>query len=104
MDLMAAIRLSGSRRLRPILMTTLTTVLGLFPLSLGLGEGGEAQAPLARVVIGGLLSSTLITLVLIPVVYSIFERRLKGGLSLAGMRRALGGKGKAAPAAQGGGS
>jgi HAE1 family hydrophobic/amphiphilic exporter-1 len=75
MPLADAIRLAGSRRLRPILMTTLTTVLGLLPLSFGLGEGGEAQAPLARVVIGGLLSSTLITLVLIPVVYSVFERR-----------------------------
>ncbi|MCR4440350.1 MAG: efflux RND transporter permease subunit [bacterium] len=70
-----AIRTSGSRRLRPILMSTLTTVLGLLPLSLGLGEGGEAQAPLARVVIGGLLSSTLVTLVLIPVVYSVFEEK-----------------------------
>jgi len=76
MSLMEAIRLSGSRRLRPILMTTLTTALALLPLSFGLGEGGETQAPLARVVIGGLLSSTLITLVLIPVVYSIFEQRL----------------------------
>lgn len=76
MALMEAITVSGSRRLRPILMTTLTTVLGLLPLSFGLGEGGETQAPLARVVIGGLLSSTLITLVLIPVVYSIFEQRL----------------------------
>jgi HAE1 family hydrophobic/amphiphilic exporter-1 len=75
MSVVDAIRLSGSRRLRPILMTTLTTVLGLLPLSFGLGEGGEAQAPLARVVIGGLLSSTLITLVLIPVVYSIFEQK-----------------------------
>ncbi|HUT63145.1 MAG TPA: efflux RND transporter permease subunit, partial [Anaerolineae bacterium] len=75
MTLMEAISLAGSRRLRPILMTTLTTGLGLFPLSLGLGEGGEAQAPLARVVIGGLLSSALITLVLIPVVYSIFEQK-----------------------------
>ncbi|MDZ7375405.1 MAG: efflux RND transporter permease subunit, partial [candidate division KSB1 bacterium] len=74
--LMEAITLSGSRRLRPILMTTLTTVLGLLPLSFGLGEGGETQAPLARVVIGGLLSSTLITLVLIPVVYSIFEQKI----------------------------
>jgi len=77
LPLMEAIRLSGSRRLRPILMTTFTTVLGLLPLSFGLGEGGEAQAPLARVVIGGLLSSTLITLILIPVVYSIFEQRLR---------------------------
>jgi HAE1 family hydrophobic/amphiphilic exporter-1 len=58
-------------------MTTLTTVLGLLPLSFGLGEAGETQAPLARVVIGGLLSSTLITLVLVPVVYSIFEGKLK---------------------------
>jgi len=74
---MQAVSLAGSRRLRPILMTTLTTVLGLLPLSLGLGEGGETQAPLARVVIGGLTSSTLITLVLVPVIYSIFEQRLK---------------------------
>jgi HAE1 family hydrophobic/amphiphilic exporter-1 len=77
MGLVEAIRLSGSRRLRPILMTTLTTVLGLLPLAIGLGEGGETQAPLARVVIGGLLSSTLITLVLVPVVYAIFEQRLR---------------------------
>lgn len=77
MALTDAVLLGGSRRLRPILMTTLTTVLGLVPLSFGLGEGGEAQAPLARVVIGGLVSSTLITLVLIPVVYSIFEQKLR---------------------------
>ncbi len=77
MDLTEAVMVAGSRRLRPILMTTLTTVLGLLPLSFGLGEGGEAQAPLARVVIGGLLSSTLITLVLVPVMYSVLERRLK---------------------------
>jgi len=77
MDLMEAVKIAGARRLRPILMTASTTVLGLLPLSLGLGEGGEAQAPLARVVIGGLISSTLITLVLIPVVYSIFEQKLR---------------------------
>ncbi|MBN1293670.1 MAG: efflux RND transporter permease subunit [Candidatus Latescibacteria bacterium] len=77
MELMEAIKTAGSRRLRPILMTTLTTVLGLLPLSLGLGEGGETQSPLARVVIGGLLSSTIITLVLIPVVYSLFEQKHK---------------------------
>ncbi|MBN1154724.1 efflux RND transporter permease subunit [candidate division KSB1 bacterium] len=75
MSLMEAITTAGVRRLRPILMTTITTVLGLIPLSLGLGEGGEAQAPMARVVIGGLTSSTLITLVLIPVVYSLFEQK-----------------------------
>jgi HAE1 family hydrophobic/amphiphilic exporter-1 len=68
-----AVLMAGSRRLRPILMTTVTTVLGLLPMSLGLGEGGELQAPLARVVVGGLTSSTLITLVVIPVVYFTLE-------------------------------
>ncbi|MBN2093400.1 efflux RND transporter permease subunit [candidate division KSB1 bacterium] len=76
MPMMEAIKVAGSRRLRPILMTTLTTVLGLLPLSFGFGEGGEAQAPMARVVIGGLTSSTLITLVLVPVVYSVFEQKI----------------------------
>ena len=64
---------AGRRRLRPILMTTLTTILGLLPLALGIGEGADAQAPLARAVIGGLAGSTLITLVLIPAVYSVFH-------------------------------
>ncbi|MCU0610801.1 MAG: efflux RND transporter permease subunit [Candidatus Eisenbacteria bacterium] len=75
MPLAQAITTAGARRLRPILMTTLTTVLGLLPLSIGLGEGGETQAPMARVVIGGLLSSMLITLVVIPVIYTLFEQR-----------------------------
>ena len=73
MPLREAIEEAGRRRLRPILMTMLTTVLALVPLALGLGEGGEAQAPMARVVIGGLLSSSLITLVFVPVLYSLFE-------------------------------
>ncbi len=62
---------AGRRRLRPILMTSLTTVLGLMPLALGIGEGADAQAPLARAVVGGLLFSTLVTLVLVPAVYSL---------------------------------
>ncbi|MCH8494682.1 MAG: efflux RND transporter permease subunit [Balneolales bacterium] len=60
---------AGKLRLRPILMTTATTILGLLPLSFGVGTGGEIQASLARVVIGGLTASTVITLVFIPVVY-----------------------------------
>ncbi|ALP51758.1 acriflavin resistance protein [Candidatus Tenderia electrophaga] len=67
----AAVAEAGRRRLRPVLMTTCTTILALLPLALGIGEGADAQAPLARVVVGGLLSSTLITLALIPVVYSL---------------------------------
>ena len=77
MPIREAIEEAGRRRLRPILMTALTTILGLVPLALGLGEGGEAQAPMARAVIGGLLSSTLITLVFVPVVYSIFEAHIR---------------------------
>lgn len=68
-----AIAEAGRRRLRPILMTTSTTMLGLLPLALGIGEGADAQAPLARAVVGGLIGSTLITLVLIPAVYSLFH-------------------------------
>jgi len=73
MGLREAIEEAGRRRLRPILMTALTTMLGLLPLAIGFGEGGEAQAPLARTVIGGLGSAALITLVVVPVVYSLFE-------------------------------
>lgn len=69
---------AGRLRLRPILMTTLTTVLGLLPLAVGLGAGAEIQASLARVVIGGLTASTMITLIIIPVfylsVYTLMER------------------------------
>lgn len=70
----AAIAEAGRRRLRPILMTTLTTVLGLLPLALGIGEGADAQAPLGRAVIGGLVASTLITLFFVPVVYKLLHR------------------------------
>jgi HAE1 family hydrophobic/amphiphilic exporter-1 len=76
MQLREAVEEGGRRRLRPILMTTLTTVLALTPMAIGLGEGSELQAPMARVVIGGLLVSTLITLVFIPTLYTILEERV----------------------------
>lgn len=72
-----AVVTAGMRRMRPILMTTITTVLGLAPMAFGIGEGSELQAPMARVVIGGLATSTLITLVLIPVLYVAFEEFAK---------------------------
>jgi HAE1 family hydrophobic/amphiphilic exporter-1 len=72
-----AVAEAGRRRLRPILMTTLTTIFALLPLALGIGEGADAQAPLARAVVGGLSGSTLITLVLIPAVYSLFHPESK---------------------------
>ncbi|HOT26625.1 MAG TPA: efflux RND transporter permease subunit [Candidatus Ozemobacteraceae bacterium] len=72
MDLDSALIEAGRDRFRPVLMTALTTILGLGPLALGWGEGGEVQAPMARVVIGGLLCATIISLTIIPVVYSLF--------------------------------
>jgi HAE1 family hydrophobic/amphiphilic exporter-1 len=68
----AAIREAAALRLRPILITTATTVLGLLPLALGYGAGAEVQRPLAVTVIGGLTASTLLTLVVIPAVYALF--------------------------------
>jgi HAE1 family hydrophobic/amphiphilic exporter-1 len=73
-----AVELGGRTRLRPILMTSIATMLGLVPMAIGIGEGGELQAPLARVVIGGLLTSTLVTLVLVPAVYTLFEEGWSG--------------------------
>lgn len=68
-----AILVAGPTRLRPILMTASTTILGLLPMALGIAEGSEMQAPMAIVVIGGLLLSTVLTLVFIPVVYTLFD-------------------------------
>jgi len=65
---------AGSVRLRPILMTTMTTVLGLIPMALGLGEGAEIRTPMAITVIAGLLSSTFLTLVVVPTIYSLLDR------------------------------
>ena len=72
---LAAIVEAGEARLRPILMTTLTTALGLLPMAIGLGEGSEVRTPMAITVIGGLLVSTLLTLIVIPVMYSLMDRK-----------------------------
>lgn len=69
-----AIVQAGSVRLRPILMTTSTTVLGLLPMALGVGEGAEVRTPMAITVVAGLISATLLTLVIIPTVYSLMDR------------------------------
>ncbi|MEO0997850.1 MAG: efflux RND transporter permease subunit, partial [Pseudomonadota bacterium] len=69
-----AITEAAAARLRPILMTTLTTMLGLLPMAIGFGEGSEVRAPMAITVIGGLLTSTLLTLIVIPVIYSLLDR------------------------------
>jgi HAE1 family hydrophobic/amphiphilic exporter-1 len=68
-----AIILGGSQRIRPILMTSLTTILALLPLTIGIGESASLRAPMAMAVIGGLVSSTLLTLVVIPCVYWVFD-------------------------------
>ncbi len=70
-----AIMEAGEARLRPILMTSLTTALGLLPMAIGFGEGSEVRSPMAITVIGGLLVSTLLTLLVIPVVYSLMDRK-----------------------------
>ena len=69
-----ALRKAGEVRLRPIMMTTATTVLGLLPMAIGLGEGSELRSPMALTVIGGLLSSTALTLLIIPAVYRMLDR------------------------------
>lgn len=80
----AALLQAGQVRLRPILMTTLTTVLGLIPMALGWGEGAEIRAPMAIAVMGGLLFSALLTLFFIPAVYELVDRRsLRGGAAAA---------------------
>ena len=68
-----AIIQAGTTRLRPILMTTSAMVMGMVPLALGLGEGGEQSAPMAHAVIGGVITSTLLTLVVVPVIFTLLD-------------------------------
>ena len=78
LPLKEAIIVSGKNRLRPVLMTATTTVIALLPMALGIGEGAEFMSPLAKAVTGGLTIGTFLTLIFIPVMYSIFETRIKG--------------------------
>jgi predicted RND superfamily exporter protein len=73
-DAQSAALTAGATRLRPVLMTALAMILGMLPMSLGLGEGGEQNAPLGRAVIGGLLVATVFTLFFVPVMYSLLRR------------------------------
>jgi HAE1 family hydrophobic/amphiphilic exporter-1 len=64
---------AGRTRLRPIMMTTLAMIFGMLPLAFGLGAGAEMRAPMARAVVGGLITSTLLTLLVVPVMYTLLE-------------------------------
>jgi multidrug efflux pump subunit AcrB len=75
MDAVQAALAAGMTRLRPVLMTAMAMIIGMLPMSLGLGEGGEQNAPLGRAVIGGLLCATLSTLFFVPVMYSLLRRQ-----------------------------
>ena len=79
LDALSAALEAGRTRVRPVLMTALAMIIGMLPMSLGLGEGGEQNAPLGRAVIGGLFVATLTTLLFVPIVYS----RLRGGPTTA---------------------
>ena len=72
-----AVIMGGKSRLRPVLMTSLTTVLGMLPMAMGLGEGSEIWQPMGISVVGGLLMSTLITLFIVPSLYAMLENRME---------------------------
>jgi HAE1 family hydrophobic/amphiphilic exporter-1 len=72
-----AIIRGGKTRLKPILMTSFTTIFGLLPMAIGVGAGSELRAPLGRAVVGGLLTSSFVTLILIPTIYWLVESRIR---------------------------
>jgi len=77
LELKEAVRRAGQTRLRPVLMTAFTTIFALMPMAFGKGQGSEVWNPLGLTIMGGLLVSTLVTLVLVPTMYSILEARVK---------------------------
>jgi HAE1 family hydrophobic/amphiphilic exporter-1 len=77
LELHAAVVTAGRTRLRPILMTSLTTMMALVPMAIGLGEGAEMRSPMAIAVISGLLASTFLTLIFVPTIYTIIEERIQ---------------------------
>jgi HAE1 family hydrophobic/amphiphilic exporter-1 len=83
LDKVEAIVAAGRARLRPILITKLTTILGLVPMAIGIGEGAELRAPMAITVIGGVTLTTFLTLLVIPVVYSVMDRKTYAAATVA---------------------
>jgi multidrug efflux pump subunit AcrB len=76
MDPISAALSAGHTRIRPVLMTALAMIIGMLPMALGFGEGGEQNAPLGRAVIGGLLLATVTTLFVVPIVYSLLRKEV----------------------------
>ena len=74
---LAAALLAGRTRLRPVMMTALAMIIGMLPMALSLGEGGEQNAPLGRAVIGGLLLATVSTLFFVPAMYSVLRKQVR---------------------------
>jgi HAE1 family hydrophobic/amphiphilic exporter-1 len=93
-----ALLLAGQVRLRPILMTTSAMIFGMLPLALGLGESGETQAPMGRAIIGGVITSTLLTLVVVPVIYTYLDRLFEWRKASHAARHSRGAQAADAPA------
>jgi HAE1 family hydrophobic/amphiphilic exporter-1 len=98
LELREAIMQAGRVRLRPIGMTTVTTVLGLTPMALVLGRGSDLRAPLAIAVIGGLISATALTLIVVPVAYDLIDEARTRFRTFIGMEQLSHGEGADAPA------
>jgi multidrug efflux pump subunit AcrB len=98
MTLHDALLTAGQVRLRPILMTTAAMIFGMLPLALGLGESGETQAPMGRAIIGGVITSTLLTLVVVPVIYTYLDRLFEWRKARRAIRQARRAEASDAPA------